>query len=244
MRTHGKLALLLLLLAVPLRAQDEGNSEFLIGISPGMAMHWQQGTMRTTDGYYDCCAFTGGSGIGAGGELRVLYRLGGALYLRAGAGWEQVASDYESERKSYPILGQGNTVEYVDLRNDLSVTMPAAQINAGLQYLVLEPGLYLAAGIGVTIPLSPAWTQIEEITGPPGVSYTDGSLRRTLFDVDVPGTRFFPSLRFGGGAMLPVTDALRLAPELIFSIPLMETQPDYRWSMSGLDLTVGLIMGM
>jgi hypothetical protein len=104
--------------------------------------------------------------------------------------------------------------------------------------------LYLTAGVGVTIPLSPAWAQTEEITGPPGVRYTDGSLRRTLFDVDVPGTRPFPTLRFGGGAMLPITDALRLAPELLFSIPLMETQPDFRWSMSGLDLTVGLIMGM
>lgn len=244
MRVSRQLALLLLLLAVPLHAQETGNSDFMIGISPGMAMRWQQGTMRTTDGFYDCCSFTGGSGIGVGGELRVLYRLGGALYLRAGAGWERVASDYESERKSYPILGQGNTVEYVDLRNDLSVTMPAAQVNAGVQYLVLEPGLYLTAGVGVTIPLSPAWAQTEEITGPPGVRYTDGSLRRTLFDVDVPGTRPFPSLRFGGGAMLPITDALRLAPELLFSIPLMEMQPDYRWSMSGLDLTVGLIMGM
>lgn len=244
MRMYRNLSLLLLLLAVPLRAQDNGNTDILIGISPGMAMRWQQGTMRTTDGSYDCCAFTGGSGIGVAGEGRILVRLGGPLYLRMGAGWERVSSDYQSERKSYPILGQGNTVEYVDLQNDLSVSMSAAQVNAGVQYLVLEPGLYLTAGVGVTIPLSPGWTQTEEITAPQGVRYADGSLRKTLFDVDIPGTRPFPTLRLGGGAMVPLTGNLRLAPEIVFSLPLMEMQPDYRWSMSGLDLSVALMVGI
>ncbi|MBR9974234.1 MAG: hypothetical protein KFF77_01515 [Bacteroidetes bacterium] len=244
MRIHRNLSLLLLLLAVPLRAQDNGNTDILIGISPGMAMRWQQGTMHTTDGFYDCCAFTGGSGIGIAGEARVLFRLGGPVSLRVGAGWERVSSDYQSERKSYPILGQGNTVEYVDLKNDLGVTMSAAQFNAGIQYLVLEPGLYFTAGVGVTVPLSPTWKQTEEITGPPGVRYADGSFRKTLFDVDIPGTRPFPTLRFGGGAMIPIAGDLRLAPELLFSLPLMETQPDFRWSMSGLDLSVALMVGL
>ena len=236
------LPFVLLFTPVMLFAQSSEETDIYIGISPGMSMRWQQGTMRTTDGFYDCCAFTGGSGIGFSSALRALVPLGSALWLRAGFGWERVVSDYASERKNYPILGQGNTVEYADLQNDLSVTMSAVQIDVGLMYMLLEPGLYVAVGPGVTVPLSPSWTQTEKIAGPPGLRYKDGSSQQVLFDVEIPGTRPFVSLRFGGGAIIPVTEDVRLAPELMFSVPLMETQPDYRWSMSGFDLVVGVML--
>ncbi len=235
---------LAMIVALPmlLPAQDNGKPDLLIGIAPGMSMRWQQGTMRTTDGYYDCCSFTGGSGIGFTAGVTAMYSLGSALYLRGGAGWEHVVSDYSAERKSYPILGQGNTVEYADLQNDLSVSMSALRIDAGLAYMVIEPGLFIFAGPSVTVPLSPSWTQTEEITGPAGLRYLDGSLSKVLIDTDIPGTRPFVSLRFGAGALIPLTSDLQLMPEMLFSIPVMEMQPDFMWSMSGLDLSVGMML--
>lgn len=236
------LPVLILLSVMSASAQDNSDTDLLLGISPGMAMRWQQGTMRTTDGFHDCCSFTGGSGIGIAAGLRLWIPLGTALYLRGDVGWERVTSEYSAERKSYPILGQGNTVEYADLRNDLSVSMSAVRIDAGIAYLVLQPGLYVSAGPAVTVPLSPRWTQTERIMGPPGLRYTDGRTSRELIDAEIPGTRPFVSLRFGAGALIPVTEMMRLMPEMQFSIPLMETQPDYRWSMSGLDIALAVMV--
>ncbi|MBE0643818.1 MAG: hypothetical protein IH600_07035 [Bacteroidetes bacterium] len=244
MKTFRILLVFFIALPVLLSAQDGGESDLLIGISPGMAMRWQQGTMRTTDGYYDCCSFTGGSGIGFSAGFNVLIPLGSAVYLRGGLGWEGVVSDYTAERKSYPILGQGNTVEYADLQNDLSVSMSAVRVDAGLAYMVIEPGLFISVGPCVTVPMSPSWKQTEQMTGPEGLLYLDGSRRKVLIDVDIPGTQPFVSLRFGAGALIPVSSTVHIMPEMVFAVPLMEIQPDYRWSMSGLDLSLGLMFGL
>jgi hypothetical protein len=207
-----------------------------------MTLRWQEGTMLTSDGYYDCCSFTGGNGVGFAAGARLLYPLSETLFLRAGLGWEYATSDFSSERKSYPILGQANTIEYVDFQDDLTISFPAMQADIGLVMMIVEPGLYLTLGPGVTIPFPPSWEQTEQITGPPGVKYNDGSTSKVLFDTDIPGTRPFVSLRFGCGALIPMNDAITFAPEMIYSIPFMEMQPDFHWSMSGIEITAGVML--
>ena len=44
--------------------------------------------------------------------------------------------------------------------------------------------------------------------------------------------------------MIPIAPSLHLAPEMLFSMPLMELQPDYRWAMSGLDVSVAVMVGL
>ncbi|MFA6233547.1 MAG: hypothetical protein WC824_05075 [Bacteroidota bacterium] len=236
--------ILLFVIAAPalLSAQSAMDPPIYVGVSVGMTMRWQEGTMLTTDGYYDCCSFTGGNGIGVAAGARLLYPLNDALSLRAGLGWEYATADFSSERKNYPILGQGNTVEYADFQDDLTLSFPALQVDIGILLMVSEPGLYLTAGPGVTIPFPPGWEQTEQIIGPPSVKYLDGTTSRKLFDTDIPGTRPFISLRFGGGAFIPMTDGITLAPEMLYSIPLMEMQPDFSWSMSGIEITIGVLM--
>lgn len=232
--------LLCICLAAPalMQAQSGDESDLLLGIAPGMTMRWQQGTLHTTDGYYDCCSFTGGNGIGLTAGVRVLVPLGGALLLRGGVSWEATTSDYASERKSYPILGQGNTVEYVDLKNDLAVRISALHIEAGIAYRLMEPGLYFAVGPAVSIPFSPGWKQTEQITAPSDVRYLDGSRSKLLYDLEIPGTLPHVSIRLGAGALIPITNAVTLAPEMLFAIPLTEFHPDHDWTVSGIDFTI------
>lgn len=232
--------LLCILIATPmlLHAQPDRETDLYIGITPGMTMRWQQGTLNTTDGFYDCCSFTGGNGIGLTAGVRVLIPLGGAFLLRGGVSWEATTSDYTSERKSYPILGQGNTVEYVDLRNDLAVSISALRIEAGVAYRLMEPGLYFAVGPAVSIPFSPSWKQTEQITAPSDVRYLDGGRSKLLYDLTIPGTLPHVSIRFGAGAVVPLSDAVTLAPEMLFAIPLTEFHPDHDWTVSGIDFTI------
>ncbi len=236
--------LLCICLAAPaaLTAQSGDESDLLLGIAPGMTMRWQQGTLHATDGYYDCCSFTGGNGIGLTAGLRILLPIGGAFHIRGGANWEVTTSDYSSERKSYPILGQGNTVEYVDLQNDLAVSISALHIEAGLAYRLVDPGLYFTAGPAVTIPFSPGWKQTEQITGPSEVRYLDGSRSKKLYDLTIPGTWPYVSVRFGAGALIPINDGAVLAPEMLFAIPLTEFHPDYDWTVSGIDFTIAVML--
>ncbi|MFZ1729695.1 MAG: hypothetical protein WAV84_06155 [Bacteroidota bacterium] len=225
-----------------LSAQSSPAPPIYLGVSAGMTLRWQEGTMLTSDGYYDCCSFTGGNGVGFAAGARLLYPLSNSIFLRVGLGWEYAVSDFSSERKSYPILGQGNTVEYVDFQDDLAITFPAIQTDAGVVLMIIDPGLYITAGPAVTIPFPPTWKQTETITGPVGVKYLDGGISRVLFDTDIPQTRPFVSLRFGGGALIPVTNAITISPEMTYSIPLMEMQPDFKWSVSGIELTIVAMM--
>jgi hypothetical protein len=226
-----------------LQAQHMSDQAWYLGLAPGGALRWQDGTVRTCP-EADCEPFVDGSGMGFSVGLRMMYPIGEDLFLRGGAGWEQAAGEFSETRRGYPILGQGYKVEFVDMQNDLETTISTLQIEAGVAYRLLDAGVYVSAGPVLTLPLSAHWKQTETISGPSGVIYTEGGETVVLLDEDVPDMSAFLGLRFGAGVMLPLTDGLVLAPELQYTLPLGDMQSDLAWSMSGMDLSVAFMLRM
>jgi len=130
------------------------------------------------------------------------------------------------------------------MQNDLETTISTLQVEAGIAYRLLDAGVYVSAGPVLTLPLSAHWKQTETITDPSGVVYTEGGTTVVLLDEDAPDMSAFLGLRVGAGVMLPVTDALLLSPELHYTLPLGDMQSDLSWSMSGMDLSVALMLRM
>ncbi|MDT8322684.1 MAG: hypothetical protein RRA94_01130, partial [Bacteroidota bacterium] len=210
--------LLLLTVASTASAQVPGGDSWYLGIAPGGALRWQDGDVRSCP-LPDCAPFVDGSGAGFGIALRALYPLGGAFFLRGGAGWETAASSFTETRRNYPILGQNYEVEYVDMRDEMDLTISTLMFEAGLAYEVLD-GAYLSAGPALILPLAANWKQTETITDPSGVVYTEGGRSVVLLDDDIPDLSAYLGVRLGAGALLPIGDALLLSPELHYTLPL------------------------
>ncbi len=219
----------------------EGDHHLYLGIAPGAALRWQSGELRTCP-LPDCLPFTEGTGTGMAIGVRAMYRLGGDLFLRGGAGWEQVGSTFTETRRNYPILGQGNRVERVDMRNELEAGVSTLQIEAGVAYMIMQPSIFVAAGPVLTLPLSTTWKQTEIITGPTGVRYADGSDSKVLLDEEIPAVSAFLSLRMGLGALLAVTDAIAILPEAYYTLPLGDLQPDFDWTTAGIDVSLAVLL--
>jgi hypothetical protein len=231
-----------LFMAVPvmLHAQSSGGTARYVGIDAGLAMRWHNASVQTCH-EADCTPFTEGSGVDFAAGIRVLYPLTEGLYLRTAASWKQVNGDFSTERKHYPILGQSNAVEYVDLQDELETSLSIVQIDLGVAYSLFESGVYLSCSPVLILPLSATWKQTETITVPHNVYYVNGSSSKVLLDGDIPNIKSFVGLRLGGGALLPLGETLVFSPELTYMLPLGDLQSDFAWSMSGIDLSLGVM---
>ncbi|MBR9978617.1 MAG: hypothetical protein KFH87_11075 [Bacteroidetes bacterium] len=233
--------LLLLFLPVLLHSQSGQHTQMLAGGMMGLGVRWQQGTITIGDGSYECCRFTDGNGLGLTGGMRILYALNDVSTLRGGVAWERVVSEYDASRKNHPILGRGNRVEYVSLQEDLKIRFSGISVELGFVYRLYRPGMYVAVIPTITIPTTVEWKSTETITAPEGVRYLDGSRSKVLIDEPMPDLNSYFSLRFGTGALFPITEDLMLNPEMLFAIPVTNAHSVYSWSMSGFDLTLGLL---
>jgi len=177
-------ALLLLTVASTASAQVAPGDCWYLGIAPGGALRWQDGFVRSCS-LPDCAPFTKGSGAGFNVALRVLYPLGDALFVRGGAGWETAASSFTETRHNYPILGQNYEVEYVDMRDEMDLTISTLMFEAGLAYEVID-GAWLSAGPALILPLAANWKQTETIVDPAGVVYEEGGRSVVLLDDATP----------------------------------------------------------
>lgn len=232
---------LLLFMPVLLHSQSGQNAPVLAGGMMGLGVRWQQGSITVGDGSFECCRFTDGNGIGLTGGMRILYAMNDAFTLRGGAAWERVVSKYDPSRKNYPILGRGTQVEYVSLQEDLEIRFSGISVELGFAYRMYRPGMYVAVIPTITIPMTVEWKSTEMIVAPEGVRYLDGSRSKVLIDEPMPDLNSYVSLRFGTGALFPLTEDLTLNPEMLFAIPVTNAHSGFSWSMSGFDLTIGLL---
>jgi len=237
--------LCLIAFALPLRAQTPAPvPSVMIGVGGGVQFAWHSGDVTTSDGAYDCCTFTDGNGTGFAFSARGLFQLSNILSLRASAGLEQHNGEFSSVRLAYPILSPTNSIEYADLDEALEVRLSTLTIEAQLQYMLLSPGLYLSAGPALHLPMTKAWTHTETIAAPSDLRYIDGSKSKVLLDGDIPDAGAFMSLRFGAGALIPISNGIFAPPEMLYSFAQSDVQSESAWSVSGFQLTIGVYVGI
>ncbi|MCB2203488.1 hypothetical protein KQI65_01970 [bacterium] len=222
-------------------AQSAAVAPTYVGVTGGAAMQWQGGAPRTCD-LPDCLEFPDGSGTGVAFGARLLYPIVDALALRVGVGFSSVASAYSSTQHNYPILGKDNEIEMVDMTDEFELSLSVLQLEAGVVYHLLSPGLYLTAAPVLSLPLSAQWKQTESITGPAGTKYLNGSEELVLLDEDLPDASAYLSLRLGAGSLFMLTDAVAVAPEVTYLLPVSDLQSDLGMSVSGLDLSLALLL--
>jgi hypothetical protein len=133
-------------------------------------------------------------------------------------------------------------VEYVDLEDNLEVVYSVLNVDLALAYRIAGTSMFISAGPVLTVPFSPQWTQTETIIAPPDVQYAGGGNSKLLLDGDIPDVSTYLGLSFGAGALLPLSDVLSLCPELVYTLPLSDLQPDFKWSVSGLELCVAVML--
>ncbi len=238
-----RLLLLLSVISVPalLHAQTAGSDPLYLGIEGGYNLRWQEASIGPCP-EAECSPFVDGSGTGIAIGVSAFVPLTEDLDLRAALRWESVDGEFTSLRKNYPFLGQNNQVEYVDLEDELDISMSVIQLDLRAAYTVMQPGIFVSAGPVLSLPLSSNWKLSETITSPDRVSYLDGERSLVLWDEEIPDMNVHFGLRAGAGARLTVMESLILVPEITYTHPLTELHSDFAWTMSGVDVSVALMM--
>ncbi len=245
-RLYALTVLMSLMASVPAFAQIEAveDDPILIGAVAGINYRMKQGTIETGDGCYACSSFSDGSGVGGMGGLRAILPLSRSLFLRAGVAAEIVNLDFDAVHNSYPYIEAHNTIGVLDLRQEMHLGFTSVMFEALLGYRVAKQGLYLVAGPVYNLLLSSQMKLNEEIISPSDASYLDGSRSKVLIDGDIPDASSFLSLRAGAGMTFPLGAGIHASPEIMYSFPLTDIGTDPGWSVSGLDLTLGVMWAM
>lgn len=213
-----------------------------IGFVGGLNFSWHQGTFTSSDAQFDCCTFTGGNGLGRTAGLRTIIPLTDKLAVRAGTMFEQLNGEYPSEFNAYPVLGRDDEVVLLRLREELEITLEAFSIELMLSWKVLAPGVYIAAGPSFSILMSKHQIQRETILFPLEVEFLGGGRTHNLIDSEIPDAGHFFTFRTGAGALFPLHPILYANPEILFVVPLSRVRERGAWTVSGFDVTLGILL--
>jgi hypothetical protein len=245
MRRTLVLSVFLFLLPHVAAAQWEEPEDILrtkIGLVGGMNFSWHQGTFITSDAQFDCCTFTGGNGLGRSAGLRMVIPLTTELSVRPGLMFEQLNGEYPAEYETYPVLGRDDQVLLLSLEERFEVTLEAFSIEMLFAYDVLAPGVYVTLGPSYSILMSKHQEQREIILTPSEIEFTDGGRSHMLIDSEIPDAGHFFSFRAGAGALFVLSSLLYANPEILFAIPLNEVRTRGEWSVSGFEVTLGVLL--
>lgn len=213
-----------------------------IGLVGGVNFSWHQGTFTSRDAQFDCCTFSGGNGLGRTAGLRMFIPLSQRFAVRAGTVFEQVNGEYPAEFEAYPVLGRNDAVVLLQVREELETTLEAFSIELMLSWRVLAPGVYVAAGPSYSILMSKHQMQRETILSPAEMEFVDGGRTHILIDSEIPDAEHFFAFRAGAGALFPLHPILYANPEILFAVPLSRVRERGAWSVSGFDVTLGILL--
>ncbi len=225
------------------QGSDEGSmGRATIGLVGGVNFSWHQGTFTSSDAQFDCCTFSGGNGLGRTAGLRMIIPLTEKLSVRAGTVFEQVNGEYPAEFDAYPVLDRNDEVALLRLREELETTLEAFSIELMLSWKVLAPGVYVAAGPSFSILMSKHQMQQETILSPADIEFVDGGRTHMLIDSEIPDAEHFFAFRAGAGALFPLHPILYANPEILFAVPLSRVRERGAWTVSGFDVTLGILL--
>ncbi|MBL0175343.1 MAG: outer membrane beta-barrel protein [Ignavibacteria bacterium] len=243
----------LLLCALPLRADGPdapgdrilfpGSVRMLlVGPYGGIDYNMHKGTFSTTENGQSCCTFEEGTGIGLVAGLKAFIPLTDNLDFSPRLLYENRGGDFTALLQRYPIRGRNNAVEFADLENTLDITLHTFTIDVFASYRFTSFGMYVTAGPSMSFLFGDDYIQTETILGPPGVVYIDGTTTKQMFSgtLDITESMLF-AVRGGLGVIFPVSDNIRLNPEVLYSFPLTKLSKDGDWKVSSVQATIGVL---
>lgn len=190
-----------------------------------------------------CCQFEEGAGLGYTVGVKTFFPLSERSYLSPRIAWTRHAGDFSARSELFPFRGLNDSVELMTFDETLSTPIPA--LAADLLYIYRldsATGFYIGAGPSAEYLIETRFTKSEEITGPPGLTYLDGTTERTQeIDFEQEANRFVFGGRFGAGLLYPISESLRLNPEILFSLPVSVVSGE--WRMFEIQATLGVLIG-
>ena len=112
-------------------------------------------------------------------------------------------------------------------------------------FKLLDFDLYFSAGPTITLYSSPTFDKTEQILGPTGVTYLDGSTEVDFPDIPVDGVSS-STIGFTAGLDLryPLTENIYLGSELHYRLPLTKITTDEEWNVSNIIATIGASLAL
>jgi hypothetical protein len=217
----------------------------LIGPYAGVNLNMHDGSFSTMENGVICCNFDEGDGIGIVFGAKAFIPLSAQFRLSPRLHYEQRGGTFTAELLSYPFFGSGQSLEYVDMANELDVTLNTIGIDILATWHPGFGGLYLAAGPSLAYVASQNFRKTEQILRPPGVTYLDGSTEKVVFDGEMEMVdELLLGLRGGVGVLVPVTSGLHLDLEALYHLPLNSVSTDGDWNASAVQFTLGILFAL
>ncbi|GMV52883.1 MAG: hypothetical protein AMXMBFR68_06750 [Ignavibacteria bacterium] len=218
-----------------------------IGVYGGLAMNYHSGTFSLTDGNTVCCTFTDGDGLGFVGGVKGFFSVIENLYYSPRLALEGRGGTLNGNQYQDNIRGAFNKIEPATFRNDFEVSLPTLNLDLLACYvLVPDIGLYLAGGASVGYVMSTDYTQSENIIAPTDITYAGTTSRsRVIATASVADFNSVQiGVRFGVGALLPLTDGIALNPEVLYHLPMLAYADanNATWKSSILLPTLGFLI--
>ncbi|MCB0712207.1 MAG: outer membrane beta-barrel protein [Ignavibacteriae bacterium] len=219
----------------------------LVGLFGGVISNSHSGIFSLREDGILCCQFDGASSVGPTVALRGDYfpDAKGFWGISLRAGWEDQSAEFESEVEQLLIFGKDNEPEKADFQNRLSASLSAISISPLAMFKLLDFDLYFSAGPTITLYSSPTFDKTEQILGPTGVTYLDGSTEVDFPDIPVDGVSS-STIGFTAGLDLryPLTENIYLGSELHYRLPLTKITTDEEWNVSNIIATIGASLAL
>ena len=191
-----------------------------------------------------CCRFDQGEGLGYTVGVKTFLPLAEKSYLSPRVAYTRHNGTFTEISEEYPFRGLNDSVELMTFTEELETPIPAFAADLIYAYqLDSATGFYLGAGPSVEYLIETQFTKSEKITGPNGLTFLDGTVDR-FQDIDFApdANTFVLGGRLGAGMLYPLTESIRINPELLVSLPVSVVSG--QWRMFEVQLTVGVLFGV
>ncbi len=236
MTTTKLFKILLLLISLSgielVHSEELDYNRFQYGIFGNIIIINQNADFRNLPGYPTCSpGFQSGNGKGLELGLLAEYPLFKNLFAGTRLGFEQYSDELTTD-EPFPFQ-DGNTVGKGLIEHSLKTNFNNV---FGDLYLGFRPfgGMILSAGIKISLPFSPTFTQKEVLKSPTdyGTFENDKRERNVYSDKDLPNyIKPIAIAKFGLSYELPLNEhgTLRLAPEISYNYPITPVVGDLDW---------------
>lgn len=191
-----------------------------------------------------CCRFDNGEGLGYTAGVKTFLPLAEKTYLSPRVAYTRHNGTFTEVSEEYPFRGLNDSVELMTFTEELETPIPAFAADLIFAYqLDSATGFYLGAGPSVEYLIETQFTKSEQITGPNGLTFLDGTVDRFQeIDFAPDANTFVIGGRLGAGMLYPLTESIRVNPELLVSLPVSVVSG--QWRMFEVQLTVGVLFGV
>ena len=218
-------------------------SPWFIGIYAGPDYTFHQGSFQLYEDGILCCEFEKGEGLGYTVGIKTFLPLAERSYLSPRVAYTRHTGSFSATSEPFAIRGLNDSIETTTFDETLSTPIPA--LAADLLYIYRldsASGFYVGGGPSVEYLLQTRFTKTEEIAGPPGVTYLDGTTERVQeIDFEQEANALVFGGRIGAGFLYPLSEAIRLNPELLVSLPVSVVSGE--WRMFEIQATLGVMIG-